>query len=213
MTEPPQPPQVPPEDSNSPSTSPTPEREGDPARNASQTTNLSLNLPPKILAQILAQGGVPVNLSPGAQQAGILFHIGAPQPSILQQSWQGPYPPPDAIEKYEHALPGFFDRIVNMAERMEAAQIEQSAKALAFQASAVKTGQWLGFAMGAIALVGAVICGFLGEQWLAAAFVSVPVMGVATALVNSHRGASKPDSAGALNSPSSPPPPAPAGSK
>lgn len=205
----PQSPQTPSKESNSPSTSANPEPAKDPPGDAAQTANLSLSVPPKVLAQILAQGGVPAHVLAGAQQGGILLQIGAPQPSILQQSWQGPYPPPEAIDRYEQALPGFFDRIVSMAERMEAAQIEQSARALEAQASAIKRGQWLGFAIGAVALVGAVVCAFLGEQWLAAAFVSVPVMGVATALVNSHRGSTEAGSTGVAKAPntSNAPPP------
>ena len=34
------------------------------------------------------------------------------------QVWQGQFPPPDAVEKYEAVLPGAFDRIVAMAERL-----------------------------------------------------------------------------------------------
>jgi uncharacterized membrane protein len=109
------------------------------------------------------------------------------QPSVLQQSWQGPYPPPDAVERYEKIQPGVFDRIVSMAERMEAAQIEQSAAALKYQHEDSRRGQWLGFSVAAGAVVGAVIIGIVGNPWLAAAFLAVPVMGVAQALVESAR--------------------------
>jgi len=30
--------------------------------------------------------------------------LGVSHPSILQQSWQGPYPPPEAVERYEFAV-------------------------------------------------------------------------------------------------------------
>src|SRR6516164_4459803 len=51
---------------------------------------------------------------------------------ILQQSlhWQGPYPSPDAVERYERVQPGTFDRLIKMAEQLQAAQIQQSATAL-----------------------------------------------------------------------------------
>ncbi|HUC12454.1 MAG TPA: DUF2335 domain-containing protein, partial [Stellaceae bacterium] len=45
-----------------------------------------------------------------------------PMPLALmgaQQSvrlWQAPYPPPEAIERYEKVLPGSFDRMIKMAE-------------------------------------------------------------------------------------------------
>src|ERR1700722_7370195 len=74
-------------------------------------------IPPKDLARAWAHGGVPGQIVPAnpLQPGQVLFQFGVPQPSILQQSWQGPYPPPHAIERYERALPGFFDRIVSMA--------------------------------------------------------------------------------------------------
>jgi len=138
-----------------------------------------------MLAQLLAQG---FQVAPGLQ--GPLtqmspIQVGLSHPSILQQSWQAPYPPPEAVERYEKLLPGFLNRIVSMAERVEAAQIEQSAAAITFQHNATRRGQWLGFAVAIAALFGAAYCGYLGQPWLAACFVAVPVMGVATALVNS----------------------------
>ena len=56
---------------------------------------------------------------------------------------------------------------------------------MALQREAARRGQWLGFAMGIGALFGAAFCGAVGQPWLAACFLAVPVMGVATALVNS----------------------------
>ena len=44
--------------------------------------------------------------------------------------WQGPYPPPEAVERYEKISPGTFNRLITMAENLQNAQIEQSADAL-----------------------------------------------------------------------------------
>ncbi len=125
--------------------------------------------------------------SAAQQQGGILFPMQIAGQSIVQQSWQGPYPPPDAIERYERALPGFFDRIVSMAERMEAAQIEQSASALEHQRQATRHGQDLGFVAAVAALTGALVCAFIGQPIIAGAFLTVPIMSVAIALVNSAK--------------------------
>jgi uncharacterized membrane protein len=124
---------------------------------------------------------------PGAIPQVFPPQVGVFQPAILQQSWQGPYPPPEAVERYEKAMPGFFNRIVSMAERMEAAQIEQSALALTIQRDATRRGQLLRFVVAVIALFLAVFCAVIGQAWLGAVFLAVPVMGVATSLVNSAR--------------------------
>ena len=95
--------------------------------------------------------------------------VGARATTVMQ-SWQGPYPPPEAIERYEKSLPGTFDRILSMAERMEAAQIAQSADALRSQANDVRRAHYLGAGLGAFAIAGAIVMGFAGQPWLAAAF-------------------------------------------
>lgn len=105
----------------------------------------------------------------------------------VQQQWQGPYPPPDAAERFEKLQPGTFNRLVTMAEKLQDAQIEQSKMALEYQGDATYRGQMLGGGISAVALILAAIVGWLGYPWLAGAFVAVPVMGVAKALVESAR--------------------------
>jgi uncharacterized membrane protein len=109
------------------------------------------------------------------------------------QTWQGPYPPPEAIERYEKILPGTFDRILSMAERMEAAQIAQSADALRNQADDVRRAHYLGAGLGVLAIVGAIVMGFAGQPWLATAFLAVPVMGLARAFVENWRAPNQPN--------------------
>lgn len=74
-----------------------------------------------MLAQILAQGFQHAQPVSGAIPQMFPVQIGISHPAILQQSWVGPYPPPEAVERYEKAMPGFFNRVVSMAERIEAA--------------------------------------------------------------------------------------------
>jgi uncharacterized membrane protein len=102
------------------------------------------------------------------------------------QTWQGPYPPPEAIERYEKILPGSFERILAMAERMEAAQIAQS-EAAWLQSNDVRRAHYLGAGLRALAIVGAMVMGFAHQPWLAAAFLAVPVMGLARAFVEGWR--------------------------
>ena len=128
-------------------------------------------IPPHLLAQIIAQF-----------QTGQQLML----PGIVQQQavhWQGPYPPPEAVERYERVLPGTFNRLITMAEQLQAAQIVQSNKALDYTHSTNTRGQWLGFVATALAMIGALGCVALGQPLVAGAFLSVPVLAVAKALV------------------------------
>jgi uncharacterized membrane protein len=112
------------------------------------------------------------------------------QLSQIQQTiqlWQGQYPPPEAIEHYEKVLPGSFDRMIAMAERLQAAQIDESRRAHDYTHADNRRGQWLGFSAAVTAMFCALAAVWLDNPWVAAAFVSVPVMGVAKVLVESVR--------------------------
>lgn len=151
----------------------TTEHDGSAATDPPQDPNTPSNLPN------------PGGSKPNPQSVPFLLPIGAQ--AIQQQLWQGPYPPPEAVERYDKVHPGAFARILTMAENMQAAQIEQSKIALLNAHSDTRRGHWLGSSIGALALIGAVVIGLWGNVWLAAAFLAVPVMGLAKALVESTR--------------------------
>ena len=162
-----QPPQTP-QDPNTPSNLPNP-------------GGSKPNPPEQVMPQSLEQFIASQSAARRAQ-----FLLPAAQ-AIQQQLWQGPYPPPEAVERYDKVHPGAFARILTMAENMQAAQIDQSKIALGNAHSDIRRGHWLGFSVGALALIGAVVIGLWGNAWLAAAFLAVPVMGLAKALVESTR--------------------------
>ena len=105
--------------------------------------------------------------------------------------WQGPYPPPEAAERFEALHPGAFSQILAMAEHAQAAQIEANRTALEYAQKDARRGQWLGWSVSVVAVLAAVIVGIMGQPWLAAVFLSVPVLGVARALVDSGRASSE----------------------
>jgi len=183
-----QPPE-PPKENNSPSDSPNPNP-------TAPLSNLQVPISPQILAQIVALmsgAGAQPRVMRGPNQPQLTGQIFPPQiTGTLQQTWQGPYPPPEAVERYDKVQPGAFNRILSMAERMEAAQIEQSADSMRFQHQDTIRGQWLGFVTVVIALIGAGIMGAIGQPWLAGVFLTLPVMGVAKSLIESARSSSRP---------------------
>jgi len=113
--------------------------------------------------------------------------IPAAQTQQVVQLWQGQYPPPDAVEHYEKVLPGSFDRMIAMAERLQAAQIDESRRVHDYAQADSKRGHWLGAGSAVLAMLCALGALALGNPWVACAFISVPVMGVAKALVESTR--------------------------
>ena len=120
--------------------------------------------------------------------------IAAPQtqltlPGILQegQHWAGAYPPPEAVERYERVLRGSFNRMVTMAEQLQAQQISQAYFVLRNTQRDNRRGHWLGFLTTILAMVCALGCLFLDYPWVALAFVSIPVMAAANALVESAK--------------------------
>ncbi|WP_271617941.1 DUF2335 domain-containing protein [Bradyrhizobium sp. CCBAU 51745] len=116
-------------------------------------------------------------------------------PGIVQQQsqmWQGPYPPPEAVERYEAVLPGTLNRLITMAEKLQEAQIEQSRLSLQHAQSDVRRGHWLGFATTGLAMIGAIIA-VQYNAWVAGAFLSVPVMAVAKALIETTKAPTQTD--------------------
>jgi uncharacterized membrane protein len=144
---------------------------------------------PAILAQILA--GMRPGLSPYMGPAGHGQGIQLLLPGIVQQAqqtlWHGPYPPPEAIERYEKILPGTFHRMITMAEQLQNAQIEESKRVMDYTQNDTKRGHWLGAAVTVLAMGGALLSLKLGYPWVAGAFLSVPVMAVAKALIDSAK--------------------------
>lgn len=112
-----------------------------------------------------------------------------PLPFIHQQieAWQGPFPPPEAVREYEKILPGTFNRLITMAEQAQAAQIETVRDAQKYSRRDTRRGHILGFLLSLAAMCAAAWCSHAGQPWVAVAFLSVPVMAVARALVETSK--------------------------
>jgi hypothetical protein len=92
--------------------------------------------------------------------------------------------------------------MLSMAERMENAQISQSADALKYQYADSARGQWLGFATAIAAMVGAGIMAAVHQPLLAGIFLSVPVVGIARAFIESTARSLRSDTAANSDQPS-----------
>lgn len=156
-----------------------------------QQAQPTLAITPQVLGQILQaqlgqqRGGV-LNFGQPIAMGGPPLLMAAQVQQVQQmQHWQGPYPPPEAVERYEKALPGTFDRMIKMAEQLQAAQIDEAKEIRSMTHRDQQRGHYLGFLTAVGAMIGGLICLKFDSPWLGAVFLSVPVMGVAKALIES----------------------------
>ncbi len=147
---------------------------------ANNTSNQALS--GAIQAALNPQQAFPFG-TPGMPPPGVQFQ----QVSLQLQQQHPLFPPPDAIQAYEKVLPGAFDRIIKMAEKAQRDQAESVVSANESVQKDVMRGQLLGASISIVAMAFAMWCVFLHEAVVAAIFVSVPVMGVAKALIDSAR--------------------------
>lgn len=74
------------------------------------------------------------------------------------QSFSGPLPPPEVLQKFNDVVPGAAERIVRMAEEQATHRKELERKVIESDIERSKWGQILGFA---IAIVGLAVSGFV----------------------------------------------------
>lgn len=82
------------------------------------------------------------------------------------QSFNGPLPHPATLQGYEDVLKGSAERIVQMAEKEQAARLANERDAVQGEIKANARGQWMGFIIAILFFVGAVVLGLCGQPWL-----------------------------------------------
>lgn len=120
-----------------------------------------------------------------------------PQQQILAQNWQGPIPPPGALEHVDRIVPGGADRLIRMAEQQQAHRIAMEASLIQSNIVDTSRGQIFGVVVALVAVVGAIYLAATGAPWqVPVALVSVPILGVVKALIDGRRGAQHDDQSG-----------------
>lgn len=132
----------------------------------------------------------------------------APQPlqvqTVTTQAFQGPIPPPDALERYDAIIPGAAERILRMAESETAHRHQQENDAMraniaaqqkqldiaSYQTKAVYRSDGIGQIFGLIVslscVAGAVWLALNNHDWAAGALAALPTAAVIKAFF-SHR--------------------------
>ena len=104
---------------------------------------------------------------------------------ITQAQWQGPLPPPEALERFNQIIPNGADRIVAMAEAEQRHRANHESVALQARIREARRGQYAGVLLSALCIVGAVALEYFGAHTgVAVALLSMPVMSFLSAIVN-----------------------------
>lgn len=88
--------------------------------------------------------------------------------TIRIAAFQGPFPPPEFVAEYERFCPGFLKMLMDRA--LEAQRTEQDIDRI--NASGPYTyaarGQWMGYSITVLCIIGSVACAYLDQGWAAA---------------------------------------------
>lgn len=87
--------------------------------------------------------------------------------AIKQESFSGPIPHPELLQKYENIQSGFAERIVGMAERQLNHRIKCENEIVEGSVDESRRGQNYGFVVALLFLGAAVFLGYSGHDWLA----------------------------------------------
>lgn len=142
------------------------------------------------------------------QQAVAAATAPAPQPlqvqTVTAQTFQGPIPPPDALERYDAIIPGAAERILKMAESETAHRHQQEDHAMqanialqhkqldiaerqtryAYRSDGI--GQSAGLVISLSCVIGSVWLALDNHEWTAVALAAIPTAAVIKAFF-SHR--------------------------
>ena len=94
----------------------------------------------------------------------------APEPrpegrqNIIAAQWQGPLPPPDALDQFNRILPNGAERIMRMVEEEQAHRIAYENARLAALTADTRRGHYLGGLISLVAIAAAAVAA-LGAHW------------------------------------------------
>lgn len=110
---------------------------------------------------------------------------------LVNENFSGPIPHPRHFREYEDILPGSAERILAMAERVQAHNIAMEAKNLAAEHDDRKRGMRFGFAALVLIVACAAFFGYEREIGLAALFLGSAALGVIAVFVQGRLDKSK----------------------
>lgn len=82
----------------------------------------------------------------------------------IQKTHSGPLPDAETLEHYARIIPNGAERVMAMAEREQSFRHEYSNKVSKRQLNQISRGQWLGFIIACIGLVGGIFLSYNGKE-------------------------------------------------
>lgn len=112
---------------------------------------------------------------------------------VSQEIFSGPLPHPRHIAAYEEVCPGMADRIMTMAEKSQAAQLEIPKIMIEAESGYRVLGLKLGFATLLVLALGSIVCAYTGHPKLAAGFITVGALGTVGRFIDGRKDRSNSD--------------------
>ena len=108
------------------------------------------------------------------------------QNHVVSQQWSGPLPPPAALADFDRIIPNGAERIVAMVEREQAHRIAEESASLGANIQDTKRGHWIGAAITAASISGAVFTAYIGAHpTVSVALVGLPLAAIAQSILSS----------------------------
>jgi len=86
--------------------------------------------------------------------------------AMRKESFSGPIPHPELLQKYDEVQKGFAERIVSMAERQLDHRIKCENAVVNGSVSESRRGQWFGLIVAVLFLSASLALGLTGHDWL-----------------------------------------------
>ncbi|MGH8558923.1 MAG: DUF2335 domain-containing protein [Methylococcales bacterium] len=85
--------------------------------------------------------------------------------TVVAAQWQGPLPPPSALKAFDDVVEHGAERIFHMAEQEQAHRHAIENITMESDVKSQSRGQYFGFIISIISILGAAITGWLGVHW------------------------------------------------
>lgn len=106
---------------------------------------------------------------------------------MVSTSWEGPLPPPKALQQYEEIVPGAAARILDMAERQSDHRIQLEKTVILGDSRRSYMGLILAFLLSAAIIGGGIYLIINDHDWAGGLLIGLDLVGLATVFVYGTR--------------------------
>ena len=117
---------------------------------------------------------------PAEQQADVVSSRSA---GMMSASWEGPLPPPKALQQFEEIVPGAAGRILEMAEKQSDHRIQMEKTVIVGDSRRSYLGLFLAFILSAAIIGGGIYLLINDHDWAGGVLIGLDVVGLAAVFV------------------------------